>query len=256
VDWTLLGLTNRDYVMRSLDGLFVPLTAVACAGLLVLWGNAVLRARLAVGSRPRVLGVLLPALTVAGLLLAGAGIASVLTRTVLNRYLAVAPLSLAFGVLALAYAVHLRRLVAERLHGERAGTALWAAVAQWAAVFVLVGLSLFWAASDWSAAVGRSRARQFVAELPGYPDAVVYSSRSLSLHAPGVREVRCRDPEAAFRYRYDGLKLMLQSGDQYLFLPAAWSPRNGVAVLMPRSDALRLEFLPPASHDRTRRETC
>jgi hypothetical protein len=256
VDWTLLDLTNRDYVMRSLDGLFVPLTVVACAGLLLLWGNAVLRARLAFGSRPRVLGVLLPALTAAGLVLAGGGIASVFAGTVLSRYLAVAPSSLAIGVLSLTYAVHLRRLVAERERGERAPRAVWAAVAEWAAVFVLVGLSLFWAATDYSAAVGRSRARQFVAELPGYPDAVVYSSRSLSLRAPGVREVRCHDPEASYRFRYDGLKLMLQSGDQYLFLPAAWSPANGVAILVPRSDSLRLEFLPPSSHDRARRETC
>jgi hypothetical protein len=129
-------------------------------------------------------------------------------------------------------------------------------VAEWAAVFVLVGLSLFWAASDYSAAVGRSRARQFVAELPTYPDAVVYSNRSLSLHAPGVRELRCRDPEAAYRFRYDGLKLMLQAGDQYLFLPAAWSPRNGVAILVPRSDSLRLEFLPPSARGGAHREAC
>jgi len=256
VDWTLLGLSNRDFVMRSLDGLFVPLTVVAGAGLLVLWGHALLRARLAVGARPRAVGVLLPAAAAAGLVLAGAGITSVFVRTWLNRYVAAAPVSLALGVLSLAYAVHLRRLLAERLPAGRAARAGWAAVAEWAAVFVLVGLSLFWAASDYSAAVGRSRARQFVAELPTYPDAVVYSNRSLSLRAPGVRELRCRDPEAAYRFRYDGLKLMLQSGDQYLFLPAAWSPRNGVAILVPRSDSLRLEFLPPSARGGARRAAC
>ncbi|HEY2959645.1 MAG TPA: hypothetical protein VGM21_15780 [Actinomycetota bacterium] len=256
VDWTLLGLSNRDFVMRSLDGLFVPLTVVAAVGLLVLWGHALLRARLAVGARPRVVGLLPTATAVAGLVLAGVGITaifSVFVRTRLNRYVPVAPLSLALGVLLLVYAVQLRRLVTER---PRGGRAAWAAVAEWAAVFVLVGLSLFWAATDYSAAVGSSRARQFVAELPGYPDAVVYSARSLSLHAPGVREVRCHDPEAAYRYRYDGLKLMLQSGDQYLFLPAGWSRANGVAILVPRSDSLRLEFLPPSRHDRARRVTC
>ena len=116
-----------------------------------------------------------------------------------------------------------------------------------AGVFVLVGLSLFWAANDYSAAVGRSRARQFVAELPIYPSAVVYSERSLNLHAPGVREVRCQDREAAYRFRYDGLKLVLQSGDQYLFLPEAWTPTHGVAILMPRNDAIRLEFIPASA---------
>ena len=123
----------------------------------------------------------------------------------------------------------------------------WLAIVEWAAVFILVGLSLFWAANDYSAAVGRSRAREFVAELPLYPSAVVYSERSLALHAPGVREVRCRDPEAAYRFRYDGLKLVLQSGNQYLFLPQAWAPADGVAILMPRNDTVRLEFRPASA---------
>jgi hypothetical protein len=256
VNSTLLGLTTRDYMMRSLDGLFVPMTVVACAGLLVLWGHAMLRARLVVGDRPRAVGVLLPAAIVAGLALACAGVASVFTRTVLDRYLAAAPLTLAVGVLLLAYAVQLRRSLAAIEGRATAGRPEWVAVAEWAGVFVLVGLSLFWAANDYSAAVGRSRARQLVAELPTYPDAVVYSSRSLSLAARGVRQVRCHDPEAAYRFRYDGLKLVLQSGDQYLFLPAAWSPADGVAILMPKSDSLRLELVPASARAGARPETC
>ncbi len=245
VNSTLLGLTTRDYVKRSLDGLFVPMVVVACAGLLFLWGHAMLRTRLAAGSRPRVLQVLVPAMAAVGLVLGAAGLWSVFTPTPLTRHLVTAPLSLAFGVLLLVYAVHLWRLLTAT--DEKAGRAAgpqWAAVAEWAAVFVLVGLSLFWAANDYSAAVGRSRARQVVAELPTYPSAVVYSERSLSLHAPGVRETRCHDPNAAYRFRYDGLKLVLQSGDQYLFLPEGWSPSNGVALLMPRNASLRLEFIP------------
>jgi hypothetical protein len=130
-------------------------------------------------------------------------------------------------------------------------------VVEWAGIFLLVGLSLFWAANDYSTAVGTSRARQFVAELPSYPSTVVYSERSLNLQAPGVREVRCKDPEAAYRFRYDGLKLVLQSGNQYLFLPTAWTPADGVAILMPRSDSLRLEFIPATTaHGPAARPTC
>jgi hypothetical protein len=256
VNSTLLGLTTRDYVQRSLDGLFVPLTVVGCAALLALWGHAMLRARLAAGSRPRLLGVLVPAMAAGGLVLAAGGLWSVFAATPLTRYLVVAPLSLAFGVVLLAYAVHLRRLLTtgqgEAGHGRSPQRV---AVAEWAGVFVLVGLSLFWAASDYSSAVGRSRARQLVAELPTYPRAVLYSERSLSLAAPGVREVRCHDPNAAYRFRYDGLKLVLQSGDQYLFLPEAWSRGDGVAILMPRNASLRLEFVPAGARTAAR-PTC
>jgi hypothetical protein len=256
VNSTLLGLTTRDYVMRSLDGLFVPMTVAACVGLLVLWGHAMLRARLVLGMRPLQLGALVPVTAVAGLALAGTGIVGVFTSTALDKYLAASPLSLALGVALLAYAVQLRRSLAAADGRAGAARPQWLAVVEWAGVFVLVGLSLFWAANDYSAAVGRSRARQLVAELPTYPDAVVYSNRSLSLAAPGVREVRCHDPEAAYRFRYDGLKLVLQSGDQYLFLPRAWSPADGVAVLMPMSDSLRLEFVPATVRAGARPATC
>jgi hypothetical protein len=254
VNSTLLDLTTRDYVQVSLDALFVPMTVVAFAGLLVLWGHAMLRIRLTAGSEPRPLRVGTLAMAAAGAVLATAGLWSVFAPTRLDRYLAAAPLSLAVGVVLLVYAGHLWRLLTvANAPAGRAAEPQWVAVAEWAVVFVLVGLSLFWAATDYSAAVGRSRAQQAVAALPGEPDAVVYSERSLSLHAPGVRETRCHDPEAAYRYRYDGLKLLLQSGGQYLFLPAGWTPGNGVAVLMPRSDTLRLEFSPAGT---PRRPSC
>jgi hypothetical protein len=243
VNSTVLGFTSTDYMMRSVDALFVPMTVAASAALLAVWGHSVLRARLAAGSRPRALRVLVPAAMALGGVLVLGGFASVFTTTVLSEHLVAAPLSLGFGVLTLVYAIHLQRLVTGGHQGARDGRG-WAAVAEWAVVFVLVGLSLFWAATDYSAAVGRSRAAHFVAELPSYPNVVIYSERSLSLHAPGVREVRCKDTEAAYRYRYDGLKLVLQSGDQYLFLPGKWTSASGVAVLMPKTASLRLEFFP------------
>jgi hypothetical protein len=261
VNSTVLGLTTQDYLMRSLDGLFVPMTVVACGGLLVLWGHAALRARLAAGSRPQVLHILVPVMATVGFVLAVSGLSSVfvVNETVLDRslYGTAAPVSLALGVLLLMYAVHLwRSLTAEREIAGDAARPAWAAVAEWAAVFVLVGLSLFWAASNYSLAVGRGRAREQVANLPRQPSVAVYSRQSLSLSAPGVSEVRCRDPEAAYRFRYDGLKLVLQSGNQYLFLPEAWSPTDGVAIVMPRNDSLRIEFVPASARGTPRPSTC
>jgi hypothetical protein len=125
----------------------------------------------------------------------------------------------------------------------------------WAGVFVLVGLSLFWVAADYSAAVGKSRAHTLEAELHTEPGVVIYSAQSLSLQAPGVREVACQNSDAAYRYRYDGVKLVMQAGEQYVFLPEDWSRTDGVAILLPRSDAIRLEFNPPSA-GRQRHPTC
>jgi hypothetical protein len=100
-------------------------------------------------------------------------------------------------------------------------------VAEWVAVFVLVGLSLFSPANNYSVAVGCQRAHQMVLQLPANPGVVLFSERSRSLVVPGVREVRCRYPEAGYRFRYDGLKLPPQSGDQYLLPPEMWSSSKG-----------------------------
>ena len=258
VNSTLLGLSTRDYVQKAVDGLFIPMLVLAGVGLLALWAHSLLRARLALGSRPYVLR-LIAGMAAVGLVLAIGGFWSVFAVTALRRWLygTAAPLSLAFGVLLLLYTFHLWRSLAtgQRTPGPAPGPA-WGTVAEWAAVFVLVGLSLFWAANNYSVAVGRQRAHQMVLQLPREPSVVLFSERSLSLVAPGVREVRCKDPQAGYRFRYDGLKLLPQSSGQYLLLPETWSRRNGVAILIPKNDSLRLELVPASAHGTARLSAC
>jgi hypothetical protein len=47
--------------------------------------------------------------------------------------------------------------------------------------------------------------------------------------------------------RYDGFRLLPRSGSEYLLLPAHWQPPTGVAVIVPRTDSVRLEFAPRAA---------
>jgi hypothetical protein len=238
VNSTVLGLTASDYLMRGLDGLFVPLLAVAVLGLVAVWARGLLAGRLHGRTLPAWLPV---ALGGAGVALCANGLSRVVVLTPVNRTLAVAPMSLAAGLVSLTAAVRLA--TAGQPRSDVAG------LVEYSAIFVLVGLSLFWAAADYSAAVGRSRAAQFVQELPSHPQAIVYSEHSLNMRADGVGSVRCRDPEAAYRYRYDGLALVLQSNDQYVLLPKGWSRGDGVAMVLPRNDSVRLEFMRAGAAD-------
>ncbi len=52
VNSTLLGLGNRDYLMRGLDGLFVPFVVVAGVTLVALWGGRLLREELGTAEAP------------------------------------------------------------------------------------------------------------------------------------------------------------------------------------------------------------
>jgi hypothetical protein len=191
-----------------------------------------------------VIRVLILATVAVGLGLSGGGFLSLFHSTVLTRYVAVAPLSLAGGVLLLASALHLQRARA----GHGPGRASLGTVAEWAIVFALVGLGLFWAAGDYSIAVANTQAYKFVQDLPTSPGVVLYSEKSLSLNAPGVQETHCKAPDAAYHYRYDGLKLMVRTGDQYLLIPERWTRENGIVILIPRNDSLRLEFAPSSNH--------
>lgn len=245
VNSTVLDLTTQDYLIRSIDGLFVPLTIVASIVLLARWVNIALKTQLAPESRAVVVRALIPITAVLGLTLLTIGLWGVFTHTVFEFHFVVSPLSLTSGILLLSYA--------SRLHRSSAPASTnpvetdWMGIVEWAGVFVLVGLSLFWAAQQYSAAVGTSRAQSLASQLDSEPSAVVYSARSLSLQAPGVKEIACVNSDAAYRYRYDGLKLILHSGDQYFFLPQVWSPSDGPAIVIPSNDSLRLEFVLPSS---------
>ena len=116
------------------------------------------------------------------------------------------------------------------------------AVAEWTAAFVLASVGLFWAVGSYATGIGTGRAQEMEAALPAWPDAVLYSQHSLALRGPGIVEETCAGADAAYRYRYDGLKLVLQSGGQYFFLPAGWTTAGGAALVLPRTDSLRLEF--------------
>ena len=115
-------------------------------------------------------------------------------------------------------------------------------LAEWGAAFLRVSIGLFWVADAYAFGVGTGGAITLHRALPTVPEAVLYSQQSLSLDVPGVTEVRCADPDAAFRFRYDGLRLVRQAGNQYLLLPATWDRTTGTAVLIPRSGSIRLEF--------------
>ncbi|MEU5693092.1 hypothetical protein [Actinosynnema sp. NPDC020468] len=236
VPYTTLGLSAQDYLIRSADGMFVPLTAVAATGLVLLWAFRLLESRLAPQSWARLRRRLVPVAVVLGVLLVGAGSAGVAHPPLMYRWPGVPGLCVAVGFLLFP--------LAERLHpGERGRTGA-VPVVQWVLTFVLVTVGLFWAVTDYSAAVGQARGYEYEVALPTMPVVVVYSTKDLEVRAPGVTAVRCADPDTAYLFRYNGFVLVLQSAGHYFLLPRGWNRRDGAALLLPRSSDTRLEFYP------------
>ena len=240
VNSTVLDLTTNDYLFSGVDGLFVPIAVAALLALVLLWLNRLLLTRVPPGARRRAVRVLVPGAGLIGVVLVVLAFADLLTEGRVfgvNSY--AGGLCLAIGVILLVYAVRLLRIsLPAPAAGRRAATGM----AEWGAAFLLVSIGLFWAADAYAFGVGTGGAITLHRALPTVPEAVLYSQQSLSLAVPGVTEVRCSNPDAAYRFRYDGLRLVREAGDQYLLLPATWERATGTAVLIPRSGTIRLEF--------------
>jgi hypothetical protein len=252
VNFTTLDLSVRDYLIRSVEGIFLPLVLAAATALVVLWLVRVVLQVLDEPTRERVLRTGLPVLAATGVaLIALAAVALLVGGTVGDTAPELGGLSLTVGVVAVTVAVP--RLLGRRRSGE-APAALRAevAVAEWTAAFVLASVGLFWAVGSYATGIGTGRAQEMAAALPAWPDTVLYSEHSLALRGPGITETACAGEGSAYRYRYAGLKLVLQSGGQYFFLPAGWTTADGAALVLPRTDSLRLEFTAagPAPPDR------
>ncbi|MFC3455282.1 hypothetical protein [Amycolatopsis speibonae] len=239
VHYTLLGQTPDEIFGRGVDGVLLPLTGAAGAILLFLVLTRFLKIRLGEVPWTRLLRICSPVAGGLGLVLLVSTTAIALDPEPFRDYPGVPGLGFAIGVLMTLFSW--RHWTSRRTGSARAS------LAELVTGYVLVSIGLFWAVGDYSGAVGTTRGFEAAGVIPTRPAATLYSAESLNLTANGVLEVKCADPEAAYKYRYTGLKLLLQSGGQYVFLPANWRISTGVAFVIPKTEKQRLEFGPSRS---------
>jgi hypothetical protein len=108
---------------------------------------------------------------------------------------------------------------------------------------IIVGVALFWGASNYATVQGNALAHRFAAHIRDLTGVVVYSPKRLYLTAPGVTETTLTDAKAAYRYRYTGLRLNLHTGGHYVLVSDGWTPKRGVVMLIADDDPVRLEFV-------------
>lgn len=238
IDLSLLDLSDQDYVLRSVDALFVPLAWLALATLVALQLHLLVKGRLQDRKARAALRLLERICLIIGGAVFLVGIYG-LTHPLDPRLPAFfQPLSLGLGALVLGYGIYLRGT----LRGQRATPRGGLGQLRGALVGLFVVLSLFWAAADYARAVGRQRAVETGANLKAQPAAAVFSKDRLGLRGPGLVEKRF--PGTLYPYSYQGLRLIYRSGKTYFLVPERWSPSQGPAILLTESPALRFEFRP------------
>jgi hypothetical protein len=228
VHFTVFDLDTLAYLVRSQDGLFMPLTLAGLGALLVIWGNRILGPRLPERMRRNMRRAARPVAALAGLIGLGIALFGVIVPTIFAPPVVAPGLGLAAGAVLLSIATR---------PSNRDIDSSTSTVVEWVGAYVLIGVGLFWAVGNYSTSLGVTRAKALEAALNARPSVVLVSEKDLGL--AGVRAVTCA---ASAVVRYDDLVLVIQAGGQYLLLPRDWTRANGPAILLPKSDGLRLEF--------------
>jgi hypothetical protein len=260
IDESVLRMTTREYVLRSVGPVLVLLVGVAVCGLAWMALERRLTPLLCpapdAGIDPaapvsRLVRLAVPALGLGWLVLPGLvyllGFVWPATAFVLF------PASIAAGVLLWAYACQVRRdrdrsNDDSRTDDSHSGGGAKEGPSRFALIFVglLVLVCLFWTASNYAEVLGHRLADDFVHKVDHLPGVVVLSEQRLFLDGPGVDEDSLAGPDndGALRYRYEGLRLLENTGGRYFLVSDGWTPTDGVVfVLKDDDDTIRLDFV-------------
>ncbi|RKS77791.1 hypothetical protein CLV35_1489 [Motilibacter peucedani] len=243
LDESVFAMSTRDYVLRSVDSLYVPVlagSAVVLAGLVV--HAAVLRRVAVPAGRPAVRQVARRLAAAAWLVLPL--LAALAVWPLPDARWLVVPLGIGAGVVVTEYALRLLELL-DRLDGHAATRPAWVASLRGVVVGVLVTAALFWEVTEFAGVVGRGRADEVERSVGSLPAAVVYSKDDLHLEWATLHAQRIGDEGSAYRFRYSGAHLLQHSGGTWFLLPDGWHPGTRPLVVLPESSSVRLEFVGP-----------
>ena len=161
------------------------------------------------------------------------GASALFTRSSFSAYFLFPSSSAGVGIALFAYGLHVIGRLNRRSSGPLAMTL----------VGLLVAFSVFWTGSVYVDALGRGRAQYLGHHLDRLPSVAVLAPRRLHI-GPPVTERRLAARDAAYRYRYSGMRLLIRSGGKYFMVPDSWSHASGVAIVLADNPDLRFEFGP------------
>lgn len=247
---TVLNLSVRDYVLRSINSMLWPLIVGLTLAALWTWVHRLVVRTLADKHRQPLLRRLSLALGVVGVTCFVTGVVGASVGdpyTSLLREL-LAPLGLAAGVALVAYAGHVYGRASRQPHVAVNSIGVeprWLRPAGLGLVAVLVTINLLWAVTYYADALGRTHGYQLaVRHFSDQPAVVVHSTKRLFLDPfGGVKETPIGGKDAAYKFRYSNLRLLIQSGGKYFLVPSGYSVADPVVIVLNDNDAVSVQFI-------------
>ncbi|MEV8318188.1 hypothetical protein AB0Q95_28920 [Streptomyces sp. NPDC059900] len=107
----------------------------------------------------------------------------------------------------------------------------------------VAGLCVVWVIALLAGQLGRQDARSTAARLVSRTAVVVLSTERMSMRGPGV-VAEDLGKGVRYRYRYSGLRLLIERDRRYYVLPLGWQRRTDATYVIDDDDTVRVELLP------------
>ena len=269
VDVDTIGLSTRDYVMRSPQPLLVPLLVLTLLGVGGVVLHTAIRRRIATAvagaadheSTSEVTRIrnLARRGIVAGLAVLGLGVVLLFLYTYIRDwalYNLVTPLFIAFGASVIAYSWHVLNLLTPPRRGAVILTGAVGTVALRRSAGVLIGVvvaaSMFWATATIAQWSGRGIAQYDARHLDRFPTVILDTQERLyltdgcqhpaALHTPCIEETALpTSPGQTYHYRYRHFRLLIEGRAQMFLVPDVWSASDSTLVV-PLDGSVRVQF--------------
>jgi hypothetical protein len=238
IDVSVLNFSTSDYVLHSVDAAFPLLLAIGLLGVTAMVVYQQMRSDL---DRDRELaGRLARGIGWTGAALAAVGFILALAFTGPNGsdFWGPAVLLIGFTLTASAFAVRYKYGISGSVNGLVVMTSM-------------AVLAFLWTITAYANYIGIQMADHVRLALPAAAEVTVYSSNDLSVSGPGITMSRIRIPDSEYRFRYEGLRMLVSSGGEYFLLPSGWHPGRGSVIVLPIAPSggadIRVEFTVPVS---------
>jgi hypothetical protein len=111
------------------------------------------------------------------------------------------------------------------------------------ASLVAAGLFLVWAVALVAGQLGRQDARRDADQIVRRVAVVILSTDRLDLASPGLL-VEDQGPDAHYRYRYTGLRLIIERDHRYYLVTLGWRKNTDPTLVVEDNDDTRIELRP------------
>jgi hypothetical protein len=247
----LADLSNRDLVLYGIEVLYPPVAILLLAVLVLAAAHLAVTWVTSRRDKSRTVLLLAGVLALAGLLLlARAVIGLSVAHVSRDETPGTTALALAAGPGLCAYACRLAARVTIQRDDAPPALRTWYLAARrlrLTALTAAAGLAvtgLFWAGTSFAWRLGEGRAYDDALQLPDRPEVVVDTGERLIDLPPYVQEtVLPAESGAKFRYRYRGLRLLIQGGGRLFLVPEHWTAQ-GRTLILPYDDGVRLQVIP------------